>query len=80
LVGVEREGRREPVLVVELDAEAVAADTGRITDELLALGQAHDHTRPIRSILFHPSFPVDIRHNTKIGREKLARWASARLR
>jgi hypothetical protein len=23
----------------------------------------------------HPGFPVDIRHNAKIGREKLAEWA-----
>jgi hypothetical protein len=26
--------------------------------------------------LFHHSFPVDIRHNSKIFREKLARWAA----
>jgi len=26
-------------------------------------------------VLFHPSFPVDIRHNAKISREKLALWA-----
>ena len=24
----------------------------------------------------HPKFPVDIRHNAKIGREKLAVWAA----
>ena len=32
-----------------------------------------------RRFLFHPSFPVDIRHNAKIFREKLAVWASRRL-
>ncbi len=27
------------------------------------------------TILFHKSFPVDIRHNCKIFREQLADWA-----
>jgi len=36
-------------------------------------------TAPIRTILFHPAFPVDIRHNAKIGREELARWAERKL-
>ena len=33
----------------------------------------------IRTILFHPSFPVDARHNAKIFREKLAEWATRKL-
>jgi olefin beta-lactone synthetase len=28
--------------------------------------------------MIHPSFPVDIRHNAKIFREKLAVWAAGR--
>ncbi len=36
-------------------------------------------TRAIETILFHPSFPVDIRHNAKIFREKLAVWAARKL-
>ena len=40
---------------------------------------AFAHTRRIQTILFHPSFPVDIRHNSKIFREKLAVWAARRL-
>ena len=38
------------------------------------------HTKGIETILFHPAFPVDIRHNAKIFREKLAVWAARRLR
>ncbi len=79
LVGVRRPGGTEPVLCVELDREAGEVDRGRVTAELLALGAAHDHTRAIRTVLFHPSFPVDIRHNTKIRREELAGWAARRL-
>jgi hypothetical protein len=29
--------------------------------------------------LFHKSFPVDIRHNAKIFREKLALWAVGKI-
>ena len=35
------------------------------------------HTARIATFLPHPGFPVDIRHNAKIGRETLAAWAAA---
>jgi acyl-CoA synthetase (AMP-forming)/AMP-acid ligase II len=77
LVGVTRGGVTEPVLCVEREkGTAIAED--KLREELLALGAAHPHTRAIRTILFHPAFPVDIRHNAKIFREKLAVWAAAR--
>jgi len=37
------------------------------------------HTAKVRAFLRHPGFPVDIRHNAKIGREKLATWATRTL-
>jgi len=37
------------------------------------------HTAKVETFLFHPGFPVDIRHNAKIGRPQLARWARAQL-
>ena len=33
----------------------------------------------METFLVHPSFPVDIRHNAKIFREKLAVWAEEKL-
>lgn len=75
LVGVPRAGDVEPVLCVELEATAAAQPKARLVDELLTLGARHPHTRLIRRVLFHPAFPVDIRHNAKIFREKLAVWA-----
>ncbi len=51
----------------------------QLRSELLALGARFPHTRPIQTILFHPSFPVDIRHNAKIFREKLALGGGATL-
>jgi len=44
---------------------------------LLDLGAAYPHTRSIKKILFYPDFPVDVRHNAKIFREKLAAWAES---
>jgi acyl-CoA synthetase (AMP-forming)/AMP-acid ligase II len=81
LVGVPRGGAVEPVLCVELNGEnARPADPEAVRKELLELGTARPHTEPIRTVLFHPRFPVDIRHNAKIFREKLAAWAAGRLR
>jgi hypothetical protein len=31
----------------------------------------------IKTILFHPAFPTDVRHNSKIIREKLAELAGS---
>jgi acyl-CoA synthetase (AMP-forming)/AMP-acid ligase II/pimeloyl-ACP methyl ester carboxylesterase len=44
--------------------------------ELRRLGQSSELTREISKFFFHPSFPVDVRHNAKIFRDKLGVWAS----
>jgi acyl-coenzyme A synthetase/AMP-(fatty) acid ligase len=64
-----------PALCVELDPAHRKADTALIKRELLELGKKYEHTRAIRDIYFHPGFPVDIRHNAKINRAQLTRWA-----
>jgi len=43
--------------------------------ELLKRAKDNDITKDIKTVLYHESFPVDIRHNAKINREKLAEWA-----
>ncbi len=78
LVGVARNGATEPVLCVEPEKD-VPIPRETLRQELLALGEAHPHTRPIKTILFHKRFPVDVRHNAKIFREKLAVWAEKKL-
>lgn len=77
LVGVRRDGEIRPVLCVELEQNGTGDEA--LTAELLALGAAHEHTRAIDTVLYHPGFPVDIRHNAKISRETLASWASGQL-
>ncbi len=79
LVGIGKKGAQRPVLCVELEAGKGKGEQRRIRRELLELGSGFAHTREIKDILFHPAFPVDIRHNAKIFREKLAVWASGRL-
>jgi len=80
LVGIPNgSGTHRPVICVELEQDAVGADKATLTEELLALARAYDHTRGIDTLLFHPAFPVDIRHNAKIFREKLAVWAAKKL-
>src|SRR5262249_29429660 len=64
LVGVRRNGTVGPVLCVELHGIGKdSPDTEAVRRELLELGAARPHTRAIRTVLFHPQFPVDIRHN-----------------
>jgi acyl-CoA synthetase (AMP-forming)/AMP-acid ligase II len=75
LVGV----NEKAVLCVEIDRDADNPDHAQIRKELLAWASGNKLTKDIQTILFHPSFPVDTRHNAKIFREKLAVWADAQL-
>ena len=76
LVGVTRSGKTKPILCVETKPTVPVGDWGRIEAELLALAKTNPITREIETFLRHPAFPVDIRHNAKIFREKLAVWAA----
>jgi acyl-CoA synthetase (AMP-forming)/AMP-acid ligase II len=80
LVGVGPRDRQTPVLCVELEPTARGTDHRKMTEELLAIGARHEHTARIRTVLYHRAFPVDIRHNAKIFREKLALWAEKRVK
>jgi acyl-coenzyme A synthetase/AMP-(fatty) acid ligase len=79
LVGVGERGRQVPVLVVELRPGIARAERLRLRDEILHLGEGFVHTARVRTVMFHPKLPVDIRHNAKIGREQLATWATRQL-
>lgn len=70
------DGDVEAGLCVQLEADAGSADQAQLRRELLEIGSRFDHTKTIQKIFFHPDFPVDLRHNAKIDREKLAVWAA----
>ncbi|MCL2789682.1 MAG: fatty acid CoA ligase family protein [Desulfobulbus sp.] len=69
--------RKTPVIVVEPDGPA--GDQDRLFAELRDLAKANSLTEQIEHFLLHRSFPVDIRHNAKIFRERLAIWAAKRV-
>ncbi|MDX2416527.1 MAG: fatty acid CoA ligase family protein [Xanthomonadales bacterium] len=79
LVGIGNPGQQTPVLCVEPLLKPNTRRKDRIEHDLLQLGQRRAVSRSIQKVLFHKSFPVDIRHNAKIGREKLAAWAEKML-
>ena len=77
LVGLGASGAQRPVLCVELSDGVRISEWPRIEDELRHLGESFVHTAKVEFFLRYPkAFPVDIRHNAKIGREKLAVWAA----
>ena len=76
LVGIGPRPRQLPVICIELNAGDRAINKDRVKEALLEIAQANEMTRQIVTVLFHKAFPVDIRHNSKIFREKLAIWAA----
>jgi acyl-CoA synthetase (AMP-forming)/AMP-acid ligase II len=79
VVGTGTRGRQMPVLCIEVTGKLSPVEAERVHFDLLQLAQAHTITRSIRTVLFHPGFPVDIRHNSKINREELAAWAEKQM-
>jgi acyl-CoA synthetase (AMP-forming)/AMP-acid ligase II len=76
LVGVGPRGCQSPVIVAEPWPEhwpATPARKQRLIRELYGLAGQHSLTRAIESIRLIRRLPVDIRHNSKIFREQLAR-------
>jgi acyl-CoA synthetase (AMP-forming)/AMP-acid ligase II len=76
LVGVGNKDSQTAVLCAELHGKPGRDRRAQIRTDLLQIAQSNPLTREIRTVLFHPAFPVDIRHNAKIGRERLAAWAA----
>jgi acyl-CoA synthetase (AMP-forming)/AMP-acid ligase II len=88
LVGVTRKGVAYPVLCVEAFSWRHAPhkrvnirpdNWERMLEGLHAAGARFNHADGINTFLHHPNFPVDVRHNSKIFREKLAAWADEQL-
>lgn len=75
LIGLGESGRQRPAMVIEAKV-ADSTEARRFARELRALAQQHPHTADIKFFYFHPAFPVDVRHNTKIHRLTLAKWAA----
>jgi len=82
LVGVGPTPQQRPVILLEPNKGRMprsAHERGVLIEELRELGRGSPLTERIEDFLLHPRFPVDIRHNAKIFREKLAVWAAKKL-
>lgn len=79
LVGIGPRPQQLPVICIELNAADRTINKDRVKAELLEITQANKMTRKIVTVLFHKAFPVDVRHNSKIFREKLALWATKKI-
>jgi len=74
---------RIPVIIVEpLPQFFPKNDTerDRLCQEVLELLAKSEVTAGIKTVLVHPDFPVDVRHNAKINREQLSKWAAEQTR
>ncbi len=82
LVGI-KDGRRGdeyriPAIIVEPKKDQ-RINAEKLLEELRQIGGQSELTREIKHFLIHKNFPVDIRHNAKIFREKLALWAQKKI-
>jgi len=77
LTGVGPKINQIPVIFIEPTTKI--ADEPVFIQELLALGKSNPLTESIVHIFIEKAFPVDIRHNLKIFREKLAIKAKNKL-
>ncbi len=76
LVGVGERGRQRAVVILEAVKGTPRFDRDRMREAVRALPGC----AAIDDVLLHSGpFPVDRRHNAKIEREQLARWAADRL-
>ncbi|MBU0663262.1 MAG: AMP-binding protein [Proteobacteria bacterium] len=71
-------GWQHPVIIVE-PVKTRRINSDRLLAEVRELAAASALTESIKFFLTHPDFPVDIRHNAKIFREKLSDWAQRKI-
>jgi acyl-CoA synthetase (AMP-forming)/AMP-acid ligase II len=79
LVGIGEAPDQKPVICIDLEPGHGGVDRTQLTRELLEIARGNALTRAVDTVLYPQEFPVDIRHNAKIFREKLARWAAKKL-
>ncbi len=83
LVGVGNGQKQIPVMIVEPEKghwPAGKKKQAALVEEMKSLASKYWQTDTIEHFLLHKSLPVDIRHNSKIFREKLRPWATKRVR
>jgi len=81
LVGLGERGKQRPVILVELEKSFSGKDKKKLIDDLLTMGEEYEKTSQIKDIIIYDKpFPVDVRHNTKIQRQKMVDWARSKVK
>ena len=80
LVGVEIDGYELPVICVEVNQKYSAEECEQIREKLQQRAENFEASRPVKHILFIEKLPVDPRHNSKIERPKLKKWATEKIK
>ncbi|MCO5232371.1 MAG: AMP-binding protein [Chitinophagales bacterium] len=78
LASVPLQGDNIPVICIQLN-ETFKGDKEDLRKELLNMASQNIHTNLIKHLLFIEKLPVDPRHNSKIERPKLSKWAEKQL-
>ncbi|MCI4673506.1 fatty acid CoA ligase family protein [Candidatus Mycolicibacterium alkanivorans] len=79
LVGVPGPAGELPVLCVEVEPDVGKHELAGLHQELVARAADSDMANTIHAILFKRRLPVDPRHDSKIERGQLAKWAARQL-
>jgi acyl-CoA synthetase (AMP-forming)/AMP-acid ligase II len=72
LVGIGEKGKQSATIVIERNEAGKKLSKKRLVKELLKVAKNNVLTAQIKSVHFCDHFPVDVRHNIKIDRLKLA--------
>jgi len=80
LVGVMGSAKQIVAVMVVEPEKGFTRTTDQLIAEVKKMGKDEPLTTSIQYYLVHPDFPVDIRHNAKIFREKLSIWAAEELK
>jgi len=84
LVGIGEPCQQRPFVIIEPSVEFVEAHALdfetmayiELARQLHTMARKQRAAAAVEGILFYSSFPVDVRHNSKINREQLADWAA----
>lgn len=75
LVGIGEKGKQKPAIVIERnDGQFLMGREKNVFEsELIQLAKNYEHTKDIQLFYYSHGFPVDVRHNIKIDRQRLKR-------
>jgi acyl-CoA synthetase (AMP-forming)/AMP-acid ligase II len=76
LIGLGARGSQKPALVVQTTVKLSGTASLSLAADLRDRARLYAHTALIGRFYFRTAFPVDVRHNAKIHRLTLAKWAA----